>query len=320
MVDIMLCLPYRNIYKYGGHKDIMAYTEIQEKRGRKYYYRSKSIKKNKKVLKKKIYLGINLSKEEIIKKEKEADKKLNLLEAILSKEDINFLIKLKKDFSKEPKENFENRYEAFCSLFTHNSTAIEGNTLTLSETSYLLFEGIVPSTHSLREINEVLNHKKAFDFILRYKRDITREFILELHRLVVMDTLREDLVSQIGKYRTVQVYIGNSTPPKPHEVPEKITNLLKWYSKNKNKLHPLIVASYFHTEFEKIHPFVDGNGRVGRLLINFILHKNKYPMLNIPNSRRFKYYKFLQEAHRTGNLMLFVKFLIGILKKETLRF
>ena len=298
----------------------MAYTEIQEKKARKYYYRVKSVKKDKKVLKKKIYLGVNLKKEEIEKKEKEADKILNIFESILSEEDVKFLNKLKKDFSKEPKENFENRYETFCSLFTHNSTAIEGNTLTLSETSYLLFEGIVPSAKSLREINEVLNHKKAFDFILSYTGDITKEFILELHRLVVKDTLREDLASQIGKYRTVQVFIGNSIPPKPHEVPEKMTNLLKWYSKNKKKIHPLILASYVHTEFEKIHPFIDGNGRVGRLLINFILHKNKYPMANILNSRKFKYYKFLQEAHRNGNLMPFVKFLIKLLKNSELRF
>lgn len=298
----------------------MAYTEIQEKNGRKYYYRVRSIKKDKKVSKKKIYLGVDLSKEELMKKEKEADKRLNPFEAILSDDDISFLDKLKKDFSKEPKANFENRYEAFCSLFTHNSTAIEGNTLTLSETNYLLFEGVVPSTRSLREVNEVLNHKKAFDFILSYSGDMTKEFILALHKLIVMNILREDLISQIGKYRTVQVFIGNSTPPKPYEVPEKMTNLLKWYSKNKNKIHPLIVASYFHTEFEKIHPFVDGNGRVGRLLINFILHKNKYPMINIPNSRKFKYYKALQEAHRTGNPKLFVKFLIEILKKDTLRF
>jgi len=143
---------------------------------------------------------------------------------------------------------------------------------------------------------------------------------LTLHNLVVKDTLREDLVSQIGKYRTVQVYVGNSIPPKPHEVPEKITNLLKWYSNNKNKLHPLIVASYVHTEFERIHPFVDGNGRVGRLLINFILYKNKYPMINIPNSRKFKYYQVLQHTHRVGDLQPFVKFLIILLKKEGLRF
>ena len=320
MVDIHLCPPYKNIYKYSGHKDTMAYTEIQEKKGKRYYYRVKSIKKNKKVSKKKIYLGINLNKENLIKKEKEADKKLNIFEAILTKEDLKVLDKLKKDFSKEPRENFENRYEVFCSLFTHNSTAIEGNTLTLLETSYLLFEGIVPKEKSLREINEVLNHKKAFDFILKYKGDITKEFILELHRLVIMNTLREDLTSQIGKYRTVQVYIGNSIPPKPQEVQEKMTTLLKWYSKNKNKLHPLVVSSYFHTEFERIHPFIDGNGRTGRLLMNFILYKNKYPMINIPNAKRFSYYKVLQEAHTSENLASFVKFLISILKNETLRF
>lgn len=298
----------------------MVYTEIQEKKGRKYYYKVRSIKRAGKVSKKKIYLGVNLSKEELLKKGKEADKKFYLFEAILSKEDLKFLDKLKKEFSKEPKENLENRYEAFCSLFTHNSTAIEGNTLTLSETSHLLFEGIVPSTKSLREINEVLNHKKAFDYILSYGGDITKEFILTLHALVVKDTLREELVSQIGKFRTVQVYVGNFIPPKPHEVPEKITNLLKWYSNNKNKLPPLIVASYVHTEFERIHPFVDGNGRVGRLLINFILYKNKYPMINIPNSRKFKYYQVLQHTHRAGDLQPFVKFLISLLRKEGLRF
>ena len=298
----------------------MTYIEIQEKKGKKYYYKVRSIKKNGKVSKKKIYLGVDLSKEEILKKGKEADKKLDIFKSILSNEDIKFLDNLKNDFSKEPKENFENRYEAFCSLFTHNSTAIEGNSLTLPETAHLLFKGVVPATKSLREINEVLNHKRAFDYILKYGGDITKEFILALHVLVVKETLREDLVSQIGKFRTVQVYIGDSVPPKPHEVPEKITNLLKWYSNNKNKLHPLIIASYVHTEFEKIHPFVDGNGRVGRLLINFILHKNKYPMVNIPNSRKFKYYNVLQRAHRVGDLQPFVKFLISLLKKEGLRF
>ena len=92
------------------------------------------------------------------------------------------------------------------------------------------------------------------------------------------------------------------------------------YSINKKKLHPLILASYFHTEFEKIHPFVDGNGRVGRLLMNFILYKNNYPMINIPKSRKFKYYEVLQDAQHKRNLKSFVKYLIGILKKDKLRF
>ncbi len=298
----------------------MVHNEIQEKNGRKYYYRVKSVRIGKKVRKERVYLGVNLTKEELEKKEKEADKRLNIFDVILTKDEEEFLDKIKKEFSKEPKENYENRYEAFCSLFTYDSTGIEGNTLTLSETSHLLFEGIVPKEKSLREIHEVINHKKAFDFILNYKEDITKEFILGLHRLVIANTLRQDLVSQSGKYRTVQVFVGKSIPPPPSEVSNQMARLLKWYSVNKKKLHPLVLASYFHTEFEKVHPFVDGNGRVGRLLMNFILYKNKFPMINILKKKRFKYYEVLQNAQYRGNLRSFVKFLINILKKEKLRF
>lgn len=298
----------------------MVHNEIQEKNGRKYYYRVKSIRIKNRVKKERIYLGVNLSKEELKKKEKEADKKLNILNVILTREEEEFLNKLKKEFSKEPRENYQNRYEAFCSLFTYDSAGIEGNTLTLLETSHLLFEGIVPKEKSLREINEVINHKKAFDYILNYNGDITKEFILELHRSVIMNTLRQDLISQSGRYRTVQVFVGRSIPPNPLEVPNQMARLLKWYSVNKKKLHSLVLASYFHTEFEKIHPFVDGNGRVGRLLMNFILYKNKFPMINIPKRRKFKYYEVLQNAQYRNNLNGFVKFLISILKKEKLRF
>lgn len=298
----------------------MVHTEIQEKNKRKYYYRAKSIREGKKVRKERIYLGVNLTNKELMKKQKEADKKLNVFDVVLTKEEIDLLEKIKRDFSKEPKENYENRYEVFCSLFTYDSTGIEGNTLSFSETSHLLFDGIVPSSKSLREVHEVINHKKAFDYMLGYKEKITKEFMFELQRIVVSNTLRQDLLSQIGRYRTVQIFIGRSIPPKPQEVPKKMASLLRWYSINKKRLHPLVLASYFHIEFEKIHPFVDGNGRVGRLLMNFILHKNRYPMINIPKKRRFRYYEVLQNAQYKRNLRSFVKFLINILKKEKLRF
>lgn len=319
-MDITLCPPYGNIYKSGGHNKCMAYTEIQEKKGKKYYYRVKSIKKDKKVTKERIYLGVDLLPEELKKKEKEADKDLGILSTILKKDELNFLEKIKRDFSKEPKENFENRYESFCSLFTYDSTGIEGNTLTSEDTYFLLFEGMVPKEKSLREINETLNHKKAFDYMLKYNGDITKEFVLEMHKIMVLNTLRQDLISQVGRYRTVQVFIGSSLPPKPSEVSDKMASLFKWYSNNNKKLHPLLVACYFHAEFEKIHPFVDGNGRVGRLLMNFILHKNKFPMINIPKKKRAKYYEVLRDAQYRNNLRPFLELLISILKKDNLRF
>ena len=299
----------------------MVYTEVKEKNGKRYFYRVLSVRKGSKVEKKRVYLGVDLDKKNLADKEKQADKELMLLSTLLNEKEKKELEAIKKEFLNQSNANLENRYESFVSLFTYDSTNIEGNTLTLQETSQLLFENIAPRK-SLREINEVINHKKAFDFILNNKKDISKDFILQLHKLVVQNTLRPGLENQIGKYRTLQVYIRGTEwlPPKPGEVPKEMGSLLSWYSKNKKVLHPLILAAYFHSAFETIHPFVDGNGRVGRLLMNLILHKHKYPMINIPNKKKYIYYKSLEEAQLKGDLKLLVKFLFDLLKEEKIRF
>jgi len=239
----------------------------------------------------------------------------------LEEREIKELEKIRKDYLKLPKETKDNRYEAFVSLFTYDSTNIEGNTLTLQETSQLLFENITPRK-SLREINEVTNHKEAFDFILENKEDISKELILKIHKLVVKNTLKPELKDQVGKYRTLQVYIRGTKwlPPKPENVPKEMGTLLSWYSKNKKRLHPLILAAYFHSAFETIHPFVDGNGRVGRLLMNLILNKNKFPMINIPNKKKYIYYESLESAQVKGNLIPLIKFLFELIKEEKIKF
>lgn len=300
----------------------MVYTEIKELKGRKYYYRVKSVKKEGKTQKQRIYLGVDLEKSNLKELENKADKTLVSLNYILSEEELEILCRIKAEYKKEPKETRDNRYEAFCSLFTYDSTAIEGNTLTLQETAHLLFENIVPASKSLREINEALNHKQAFDYLLKYQDDVNKDLILKLHKLVVKDTLKSHLTGQIGKYRKVQVYIRGTDwmPPKPSDVPIEMAHLLGWYSRNKKTLNPLVLAAYFHVAFEIIHPFVDGNGRAGRLLMNFILHKNKLPMINIPNSKKMKYYKYLHEAQIKGNLEPMVKFLFELIKEQNLRF
>jgi len=299
----------------------MVYTEIKKKNGKKYYYRVLSIRKGKKVTKKRIYLGVNFKKNELLKREKEADKEMMLLSTLLKEKELNELKKIKRGYLKLPKETKNNRYETFISLFTYNSTNIEGNTLTLQETSQLLFEKI-PPRKSLREINEIINHKEAFDFILKNKGNLSKKLILNLHKLVVKGTLKPKLKNQIGKYRTLQVYIRgtNWLPPKPTEIPKEMASLLSWYSKNKKKLHPLILATYFHSAFETIHPFVDGNGRVGRLLINLILKANKFPMINIPSKKKYIYYNVLEDAQVNGNLRPLIKFLFDLMKKEQIKF
>jgi Fic family protein len=298
----------------------MVYTEIKEKDGKKYYYRVLSVRKGNKVGKKRIYLGVGLEKDKLKDLEINADKELILLSTLLSDEEKKELEKIKKDYINQ-KDDKDSKYEAFVSLFTYDSTNIEGNTLTLQETSQLLFEGVTPRK-SLREINEVVNHKEAFDFVLNFKGDINKKFILKLHEIVVKNTLRPELIKEIGKYRSLQVYIRGVAwlPPKPEEVPKEMGSLLSWYTKNKKKLHPLILSAYFHSAFETIHPFVDGNGRVGRLLMNFILHKNNFPMINIPNKEKHIYYSALNSSQDKGDLKPLVKFLYNLIRNEKIKF
>jgi Fic family protein len=295
----------------------MTYTEVQERNGKRYYYRVMSIRKGDKISKKRKYLGVDLDLKKLKQLEKEADEIINVsLNKLLKKNEIKKLSLIKNTYSKLPKSTFENRYETFLAQFTYDSNAIEGNTLTLQETSFILFEQRTPKGKSIREINEVLNHKEAFDYILQHDEDISKKLICEVQKIVVKGTLRKDLESQIGKYRLVQVYVrgSNFIPPSPILAKKEMRNLLRWYSLNKQKLHPLILAAYFHLAFESIHPFVDGNGRTGRLLMNFILHKNGFPMINIPNKIKLDYYSCLDKG-RNGDLRTLVKLLYDLLIK-----
>lgn len=300
----------------------MVYTEVVARNNVRYFYRVVSVRKGSKVAKKRIYLGRNLKGGKLKTAEKNADAELNILGGILSESDLKNLQAIKDEYGSMPAVSYENRYESFCSMFTYNTNAIEGNTLTLRETAQLLFENIVPSSKPLREINETLNHKKAFDFILSYKGDITRGLILDLHKTIIKDTLKPDMARLAGCFRDVQVYIRGVewVPPPPDEVPREMKTLLAWYSTNKKKVHPLVVATYFHSGFEIIHPFVDGNGRVGRLLMNFILRKNGYPMINIPNARKNNYYVALQESQVNGNLKPLARFLLEQMQDTKIRF
>ncbi len=299
----------------------MAFTEKKERNGRTYYYRTVSVRDGESVRKVRKYLGTDLTPEALLEAEGEADMELGVLGALLTMEELGFLEELQEAHAKQPPSTKENRYEAFVSMFTHDSTAIEGNTLTLQETASLLFDGISPGK-SLREVNEVLNHRRAFDHLLEHEGDITKGLILDIHRLVVMDTLDPDLEDQVGAWRTLQVYIRGVewTPPSPEDVPQDMASLLAWYAKKRERVHPLVLAIYFHVGFETVHPFVDGNGRVGRLLLNFILFRNALPMVNIPNAQRNRYYDVLHEAQVKGNLRPFVEFLIELYRGSKLSF
>ncbi|MFH1105583.1 MAG: Fic family protein [Candidatus Aenigmatarchaeota archaeon] len=290
------------------------YVERQKRKSDTYFYIVENMRKAGGWEKVRIYIGKNLNtrelerlvkskKSELMKMAGEAKKSADPLLNLVSAEQQDKIRKIKGSYRKNRRKTdsslYENRYENFVTEFTYDTNAIEGSTVTLQETGMILFDRVVPEGKSLREISEVQNHKDAFDYMLGYKGDINRNFVLKLHKLLMHNILWK----HAGKFRDVQVYVRGAEvmPPKPGDVAKEFKRLMFWYRANKKKYHPVVVAAYFHHAFESIHPFRDGNGRVGRLLLNFILRKNGLPMANIKHKARSEYYKALESGNK-GNL------------------
>ncbi len=191
--------------------------------------------------------------------------------------------------------------------WTYNSNAIEGNTLTLSETKVVL-EGITIGGKSMVEHLEIINHRDAILFIedlISSKERLSEWNIKNIHALI----LKEIDSINAGKYRTENVVISGAKhiPPKHYEIGGLMQRLLSEYQNEWGRLHPIVRATLLHGEFVKIHPFIDGNGRTSRLLLNFELMKNGYTPIIIKNERRAKYYDVLDLAHTTMNYEPFIK-------------
>lgn len=274
----------------------MVYIEIKKQNDNKKYYLAKTFRQNNKIKKKRIFLGTNLNNLQIEKLSKDALIQLGEInfENLLSKKDLNKFEYLKECIYEKinyfDKKSF---YELFISEFTYDSNAIEGSTLTLEETNQVLFENISPASKPIKNIIEAKNHKEAYDFLLNSNRKkINTAFICKIQEIITKNTIENG----VGELRLCNVRVGVHVAPNYFEVPRKLSALIRWYNSNYNKYHPVVLAAYFHAKFEEIHPFVDGNGRTGRLLINYMLKNNGYPELIIFFTQRQKYYSALEKA------------------------
>ena len=183
--------------------------------------------------------------------------------------------------------------------FTYNSNAIEGNTMTLDETALVLREGVTIDGKPLKEHLELIGHRDACLFVedlVREAAPLTEKTIREIHSLVLMDR-REDR----GVYRRVPVTItgANAALPQPWAVPVEMEKLLVDYHGEMRRLHPIERAALFHLRFESIHPFIDGNGRTGRLLMNLELMKEGFPPIEVKFKDRRRYIACFQEWNAT---------------------
>lgn len=179
--------------------------------------------------------------------------------------------------------------------YTYNSNAIEGNTLTLKETAMVL-EGITIDRKPLKDHLEAVGHRDAFLYIeqlIKDKTPFSERVIKEIHSLVLMDRPEDK-----GVYRRIPVRIMGAyhEPPQPYLVAPQMEQLVAEFANT--KLHPIEAAALFHLKFEGIHPFIDGNGRTGRLILNFTLMQHGYPPINVKFADRKRYYEAFDSYYR----------------------
>lgn len=207
--------------------------------------------------------------------------------------------------------------------YTFESNRIEGNTLTLRETDLVINEGLTISGKSMREHLEAINHVEAIAYI---KELMSKNFtfnereVLTIHNLILRGILPQDA----GKYRKVQVMIKGSAfmPPQPFIVPKEMEDYFIWYEINKNKLHPVVLAAEMHERLVTVHPFIDGNGRTSRLVMNLILLQHGFVIANIKGDydTRMNYYQALEKAQTQNNKEDFLLFVAQIEKECLIRY
>ena len=214
------------------------------------------------------------------------------------------------------KEIVANLHENLIVEWTYNSNAIEGNTLTLQETKVAL-EGITVGGKTLREHFEAISHKEAILFIeeLVQRGEMLSEIdIKSVHALVLKNIDNNNA----GKYRQYNVIISGAEyrPVTAIEVPSKIQEFIRWYKIDAMQMHPIERAARVHVDFVGIHPFVDGNGRTSRLLMNLELMKSGFPPAVLKVEDRLAYYKALDLAHTTGDYEPFIKIVCSVVQKS----
>lgn len=292
------------------------YIEIRKQKKRKLYYLAHSFRDNGKVRKIRKYLGADLSNEKVKEFSKSAEKAIlerienyknigDPLHTVLSRKDMETIKTLIAKGKIKIRHLSEKEWLKFTELFTYDTNAIEGSTVTSVEVKNILEKDKWPGDKTKWEISETYGVAKAVKYIRETNTHVSLDFIKKLHEIIFKN-------SKVfaGKFREegIEVAVVDSKGNIMHRgVPQRqIVNLLKelveWYEENKSRYHPIVLAAVVHNQFENIHPFQDGNGRIGRLLLNNILLKHKLPPINIEMKNRGEYYSALRQYENHGDI------------------
>lgn len=295
------------------------FVEIRKSGKKKKYYLVHSYRENGKVKRISRYLGSDLTAGRLEELREKAEKHIleemkerSILEFELTKKEIEQFKRLERPIEINHLQAID--WKRFTEDFTYNTNAIEGSTIALSEVKELLRGEEKPED---ADEKETVNVAKAVDYVRKTKERISVKLIQKLHKICFTGTK-----NYAGKLRNVNVVIRDGKGNIIHqgapvsEVKNLLQDLCSWYDKHKNKYPPLLLAAIMHNEFEKIHPFEDGNGRVGRLLLNYVLLRHKYPPINIRLNDRQRYYRCLQQYDKKNDIKPILKFLISEYKKQ----
>jgi len=280
-----------------------------------YYYLEHSYRKNGQVLKKEKYLGTKIPKN--IEKLKN-DLLLEVYEELWYKKFDKIKDNFKKNQKKMPRSIKEKELETFAIKFTYTTNRIEGSTLTHRETALLLEKGITPANRPIEDIKEAEQHREVFYDMINYDKKITLSTLLHWHKKLFQYTKKD----KAGKIRDYDVWISGSRhiPPKPIELGLLLREFFDWYNQSKKKIHPVQLAALAHFKFVSIHPFGDGNGRITRLLMNYVLNNNGYPMLIIDYTQRNSYYTALERSNIKNDESIFTLWFFRRYLKENMKY
>jgi len=292
------------------------FVEIRQEGKKKKFYLTHSFREESKVYKVRRYLGANLSSKKLEKLKKRAEvlikEQIKSYKAIrdpfkysLSTEELNQLKSLDINKTIQIKHLTDVDWLNFTERFTYDTNAIEGSTVTFSEVKKIVEKDSWPKYASKSEISETYGVADGIKYIRKTKTHISIELIKTLHKITFKNSklfagkLRPKGI-EVGIKDRLGNIIHRGAPS--HKVRDLLNDLVEWHKKNKKKYSPLVLAVVAHNQFETIHPFQDGNGRVGRLLLNNILLKNNLPPVNIQLKNRQKYYLALQAYQKLGNI------------------
>jgi Fic family protein len=293
-----------------------VHLEVREKSGSKKYYLAHSFRDGDSVRKVRVFLGTDLTAEELASRRKnaEAELKRRIAEAkairdpfltVLSSFELKELATLEARGKLRVRHLSETDWTTFKEAFTYDTNAIEGSFVEAKEVKDILRDKGWPEDKSKEDIAETYGVAKAVDYIRTTDEHISLKLIKKLHQIVFKNSKPFS-----GKFRAkgVEVVVadayGNIVHRGAHsqQIDPLLKELVQWYNQNKTKCQPLVLAAVVHNQFELIHAFQDGNGRVGRLLLNNILLRHNLPPLNIELKNRTQYYAALQAYEKDNNI------------------